>query len=739
MTERFADACVVLTAVLGGLLFGRVFGVAELVVPLVLIAITALAVAELSRRRPAVEPWRPVLVVLGGTVVVIETVLRPTTTAGVPTGATLRALTGVTDSWQRTLQSTWPARPDPELVLFVPALVVLAGMLALELRHRFRAPLFALLPGLALAAVSQLFAAVTGGAAVLAAVAFAVLAAGLLIFTGTGQAVARSNQVRRPGAPDLAGVTGQRGTAGRHGIAGLRGLAVVPLVATVGVGSVGGAALLGQIDPGDRPAYTIKDDQAAPVPPGRVTSPLGDIARRLGDPTAEVFRYRTDAPVDRWRLVVLDRFDGINWGSDAAYRRLGAELRPGPAVTVPTDLRSAEVTVTGDLGGPWLPSQAWPASVSGTAPLVDESSGALRSAEAGRPRYTLGWHSPAPTRAQLAEAEVDPTATSGLSDLGGVPDDVLDLATEASGGYPPSFRTALRLERFLRGEYARAVGKLPTGHSWPQLRDFLLGSHRGTPEQFAAAYVVLARLNGIPARLVVGFQASAETAGDGSHVVRNGQVTAWPEVALRDIGWWPLDPAGANTSRAAAGSPAGLTDEVRQDLPPKDEPATEPDDEPDEPPAPVDAHTPGTAWPAYLFPVIAAVAGVAVLGLLAVPVVRWARSRRRRRRTGAAGIAAAWSEARDRLRSHGVNVTAAMTVRDLIHPAEPVGGQAAAIGLRRLAHVVDHAIWSGADPDPRLHIESWAAVAELRRALRTRTIRERLRATFDLRSLLPPR
>jgi hypothetical protein len=80
-----------------------------------------------------------------------------------------------------------------------------------------------------------------------------------------------------------------------------------------------------------------------------------------------------------------------------------------------------------------------------------------------------------------------------------------------------------------------------------------------------------------------------------------------------------------------------------------------------------------------------------------------------------------------------------MTVRDLIRPAEPVGGPAAAIGLRRLAHVVDHAIWSGADPDPRLHIESWAAVAELRRALRTRTIRERLRATFDVRSLLPPR
>jgi protein-glutamine gamma-glutamyltransferase len=464
-----------------------------------------------------------------------------------------------------------------------------------------------------------------------------------------------------------------------------------------------------------------------------VTSPLGDIARRLGDPGAEVFRYRTDAPVDRWRLVVLDRFDGINWGSDAAYRRLGAELEPGPAVTVPTDLWSADVSVTGDVGGPWLPSQAWPASVTGTAPLVDEASGALRGDRGAR--YTLGWHSPAPTREQLAEAEVDPAATSGLGDLGGVPDDVLDLAAEAAGGHAPSFRTALRLERFLREDYARAVGTLPTGHSWPQLREFLLGSRRGTPEQFAAAYVVLARLNGIPARLAVGFEASGETAGDGSHVVRNGQVTAWPEVALRDIGWWPLDPAGAHTSRSAVGSPAALTDEVREELPPKDEPAQEPEEQP----APVDPRTPGTGWPAYLLPVVAAVAAVAVLGLLAVPVVRWARGRQRRRRTGAAGIAAAWSEARDRLRSHGVEVTAAMTVRDLIGPAEPVGGRPAAIGLRRLAHVVDHAIWSGADPDPRLHIESWAAVAELRRALRARSIRDRLRAAFDLRSLLPPR
>src|SRR5262249_14529930 len=91
--------------------------------------------------------------------------------------------------------------------------------------------------------------------------------------------------------------------------------------------------------------------------------------------------------------------------------------------------------------------------------------------------------------------------------VGQVPWAVVDLARQAVGGSPPSFRAALMLEKWLRDNYRTADGEaLPTGHGYAQLQYFLDTSKRGTSEQFATAYVVLARSVGIPARLVAGFR-----------------------------------------------------------------------------------------------------------------------------------------------------------------------------------------------------------------------------------------
>ena len=73
----------------------------------------------------------------------------------------------------------------------------------------------------------------------------------------------------------------------------------------------------------------------------------------------------------------------------------------------------------------------------------------------------------------------------------------------------PAFQTALVLERYLRENYQLATGAdLPSGNGWPQLSTFLLDTKRGTTEQFAAAYVVLARMIGLPARIAVGYRAN---------------------------------------------------------------------------------------------------------------------------------------------------------------------------------------------------------------------------------------
>lgn len=712
MRSRAASICVLVSAGLAGMLFGTVFGMAGLVLPLSVVCLLAFGVTEACRRLPALASWRPVLICAAGLAGVAETVLSGSTAGGLPTRATLTALTGGLDSWQTTLQSTWPARAEADLVLFVPYLTIVACAAGIELLHRVRPPLVALLPSLAVAVTSQLYDAADGVTGLLAGVALASIAAALLACTEPGKV----RQLRW--APAM--------------------LAAIVI----------GAGLLVVADPGGRPAYTIQQEQAAPAPGRRIAHPLTDLARRLTDPRAEVFRYRTDAPVDRWRLAVFDTFDGVTWTSATPYRVMGSRLDPGAGVRVPTDPRSATVTGFDDLTGPWLPSQLWPESVDGPAPLVDEATGALRvraATRSGDAGYTLTWRTPRASRDDLLRAPVDPAAPGGLTDIGAVPAGVVELARQAAGDLEPSFRTALKLERYLRRHYRVVSGReLPTGHSWPQLERFLTHTgpvDGGTSEQFAAAYVLLARLNGIPARLAVGFRAPAQPVADGTYVVRNGDALAWPEVAVDGLGWWPLDPTeAAGRARPGAGTQAAVTEDAGDQVP-TTEPTRPPTTQP-EPPADdtaPDSRDDLPGWLRALPVVLAALLATGLLMVLAIPVSRAVRARLRRRRHGSAAVVAAWTEARDRLRAHGVPTEAGMTVRDLVPPAGRLGGRRAVAGLNRLAVAVDATLWSGRSTTDAVAAEAWAAVREVRRGLREQPVGARIRATFHLRSLLRPR
>jgi transglutaminase-like putative cysteine protease len=686
---------VVAAAALAGLLFAPVFGVPALLLPIAAPAAAVLSAALLCRRGTALPGWRPLLTAGAGLLAVVETVLWPTTTAGVPTAATWRALTtGVTGSWRLALESTWPARPEPELLLFVPLLVVAAAVLGVELLHRLPAPLPALLPSLVLLLFSQCYAVAATGPAVLAAVLYAAVA-GALLATG--------------GAP------------GRY---------VVPAVAAVTA-----AVLAGLLLPSGPPRYSLRQDRTAPLAQIQVTSPLDDLAGRLTDPEPAVFRFRTATPPDRWTLVVLDEFDGVNWKPAQRYRRLGAELPPGPAVTVPVVRRSADVEVTG-LDGPWLPSQTWPAATGGIAPLVAEHHGSLLRppGATGPARYDLSWWDPQPRPGDLAGAPVDPRVRAGLGSLGVVPDGMTDLAGRAVRGLRPSFQAALVLEDHFRRTYRLAAdGDLPTGHAWPQLTDFLLRTRRGTSEQFATAYVALARIHGIPARVAVGFRTPAVRDPDGSWTVRNGDVLAWPEVAVQGAGWVALDPAGAATPAPADGGLAATTARARDELPAPEDLR----DAPVAPPAPAEAAPAGrdSAYRWWL-PTVLLLAVVAWPVL--VPAAWAARSRRRRRRPGAGAVAGAWAEVRDRLRAHGVPASPAMTPRDLADAATAVVDPHTVAEIRRLGGVVDRALWSGDAGGGPGAAQAWTAVREVRRGLARRGRLARLRAALDVRGLRPP-
>lgn len=74
---------------------------------------------------------------------------------------------------------------------------------------------------------------------------------------------------------------------------------------------------------------------------------------------------------------------------------------------------------------------------------------------------------------------------------------------------------------------------------------FLFESRRGFCEHYAAAFTVLMRAAGIPARVVTGYQGGELNPVGGYLIVRQSDAHAWSEVWLEDRGWTRVDPTAA--------------------------------------------------------------------------------------------------------------------------------------------------------------------------------------------------
>jgi transglutaminase-like putative cysteine protease len=105
--------------------------------------------------------------------------------------------------------------------------------------------------------------------------------------------------------------------------------------------------------------------------------------------------------------------------------------------------------------------------------------------------------------------------------------------------------TAVRIdalaEFFRRQELSYAQDDLPTG---PEAIDqFLFDKKRGYCEFFASAYVTLARLAGIPARLVGGYYGGDYNPLGGYYLVTENAAHVWAEILTGDNRWQRVDPS----------------------------------------------------------------------------------------------------------------------------------------------------------------------------------------------------
>lgn len=665
----------VAVAVLG---WAPTFTLWPLVLPVLGPLAAVLVADQVTVGRPGADAIRPALaIVLGGAALLLSLTL--------PTGAApSTVLDGIVNGWQLTLDSTLPARPDVAALAFVPALVLVAGVLATEWTRHGSGPFVALLPGLAVLVLGQLFRTATGAAAVGVGTGFGLAAIAVLLSDWP------------------------RARAG-----GRRSAGWGPVLATVTVAVAAAVAATAVALP-DRPAVSLQDGRSAGSTI-RTPDPLDQIATLLADGERVAFRVRSDAPVDRWQVVVLDRFDGTNWSTGARLQHLGTEL-PEPEVV--TELTTARADIAAlDLDGPWLPSQARLRRADDVRALVDAATGVLARGTEPVDYYSLSWNDLRIDAQDLTMSAIDPAPT-GAIEVAAVPAGIADLARQAVGqNAAPTVEAALVLEKWLRDGYQVATGTdIPTGHSTAQLLHFLTGTKRGTSEQFATSYALMARSLGIPARVVVGFR------DDGSTIVHADDVLAWPEIAVEGVGWVPLDPTGgASNSSADRSGLSAATQAAREELPDPSRLTTQqPGGTPPAAEEPVGQRS-LLVWPAVAL-LLAAVA--------AIPVAKRVRRALRRRAPFREAVTNAWRDTRDSMRDQGIHVSPGATVRDTIGTAGT-----GADDLEDLAWCVDLALWTGRDPDPLVVDRAWAAAGAVRRSLSSGGFRPRFRSQFAVDGL----
>jgi len=651
---------------------------------------------------------------------------------GIPGDALALAADAARNAVPRLLTALIPVEPRPDTVLAPVVAAWLAGLAGTELAVRGRR----ILLGYAAPTVCYVAALYVVGPNAAPArwptVTFAGLAAlGLAAGrrpgdSGGGAADAGSDRGPGPAADggmgpqqDIAAGAGLRPRAAVAGIAGVAGATALAVVL--------GSVVAAQVDatPSDPRRHV-----AAPRLDTLDENPLARLSGWAVNPDQHLF----DAVVDRdtrMRLAVLTDYDGVTWRVRATYRGAGRTLPPSAEVpdgdqatgdsatgAHATDDSASEqvdqrVTIA-ELSGHLLPAAPAPRRVDGVRVAYDVTTGTLARPHALTPgvSYRVVSERPRPDPNLLPAVDVPsgPAVAHLLHLAADLPEDIERLARQLAEGNAGPYQRAAAIEAFL-AEHYRFAADAPSGHAYPNLGFFLFGprhagGQRGTSEQFAAAFAVLARAVGLPTRVVVGFQVRA-----GAPTVTGRDALAWPEVLFTGLGWVPFQPLP---------EPDGEPRPVEEDFRPKPErstppPSAQPTVAVSLPPATSAASAPaavtdrdGSAPPVLAASLFAVILLAAMGFVVAVPLLRWAQRRRRLDRgPPSARVAGAWLEVVDALRlagrPAGDHLTATEVAGHAAQAAAPAGAprrrvRLAAPPLDDLAVVVNATVFGPAPP-----------------------------------------
>jgi transglutaminase-like putative cysteine protease len=140
-----------------------------------------------------------------------------------------------------------------------------------------------------------------------------------------------------------------------------------------------------------------------------------------------------------------------------------------------------------------------------------------------------------------------------------LPDTITDrtrqLAARLTAGLSSPHAQAQAIESYLRQyEYDLAVPEPPA--SVVDVADyFLFDLRKGYCDYYSTAFIVLARLAGLPARFATGYAVGTWDSIEQVWIVTEAEAHSWPEVYLPEYGWIPYEPTAGRPILARIGLP----------------------------------------------------------------------------------------------------------------------------------------------------------------------------------------
>ncbi len=128
------------------------------------------------------------------------------------------------------------------------------------------------------------------------------------------------------------------------------------------------------------------------------------------------------------------------------------------------------------------------------------------------------------------------------------------LATELTRDVEGPFATAAAIEAYLRTFPYDLTIENPPEDVTDVADYFLFDLQRGYCDYYATAFVVLARLAGLPARFVTGFAPGAWLTTERQWLITEAEAHSWPEVYFPEIGWIAFEPTAGRPELVRLGT-----------------------------------------------------------------------------------------------------------------------------------------------------------------------------------------